>query len=209
MQIIDISVPINNETISYPNNPEVNIESFASIPEASSNISKIEMGSHTATHVDAQLHVKEGGKTLDDISLDKYIGPCKVLDFSYLKPGELIKPEDLQKHQIQEGDRLIAKTSNSERGYGQFYNDFVALSGDAAEYLKEKKIKLFAIDYLSIKQKGNTDNRAHTELLDNDIAIVEGVNLKDVEEGEYAIYCPPLKITGADGAPTRAVLIKN
>jgi arylformamidase len=211
MKIIDISIPINNNTVVYPKNAPVEIEKFATLPADSSNLSKITTGSHTATHVDAPLHVRENGAPLDAIPLENYIGPAKVLDFSDLGPGELIKISDLEKHDIVAGDRILAKTSNSDRGYEEFYDDFVALDGDAADYLAGQKIALFAIDYLSIKQRGSDDNRAHTSLLDNKIAIVEGVNLRDVEAGQYTLYCPPLKLTGPeiDGAPCRAVLVQE
>jgi arylformamidase len=209
MKIIDISIPITNNTTVYPNNAPVEIEKFATIPQDSSNLSKITMGSHTGTHVDAQLHVRENGEPLEKLPLENFVGPARVLDLSHLQPEELIKISDLEKYEISAGDRILAKTSNSDRGYDEFYTDFVALDGDAADYLADKNIALFAIDYLSIKQKGSPDNRAHTALLDKNISIIEGVDLSKVEEGEYQIFCAPLKIEGIDGAPCRAILIQE
>lgn len=209
MKIFDISIDIKNGMVVYPDNPEVVIENYRKIPENSSTISKITFGSHTGTHLDAELHATANGRTIDAIPLQNFIGTCRVLDFTYLAPGELIKISDLEKHEILVGDRILAKTSNSSRGYDKFYADFVALDGEAAIYLANKKISLFGIDYLSIKQKGSKDNRSHTELLKNNIAILEGINLVDIDAGEYEIYCPPIKFAGIDGAPTRAILIKR
>ena len=216
MKIIDISVPINNNTIVYPNNPPVVIEVVAKTASNSSGLSKISFGSHTATHIDAPSHTIEYGDPIEYYSLENFIGECQVFDFSYLDPGELIKISDFEKaltlenspkKEISAGARILVKTSNSDRGYEEFYEDFVALSGDCADWLAEKNIYLFGIDYLSIKKRGSADNRAHNSLLSKNIPIIEGLNLKEVTAGTYEIFCPPLKLTGVDGAPTRAVLI--
>lgn len=216
MKIIDISVPINNETVVYPNNPAVVIETVAKTASSSSQLSKISFGSHTATHIDAPSHTIEYGDPIEYYSLENFIGECQVFDFSYLNPGELIKISDFEKalngeslnnkKEIKAGARILVKTSNSNRGYEEFYEDFVALSGDCADWLAEKNIYLFGIDYLSIKKRGSADNRAHNSLLAKNIPILEGINLKDVTGGTYEIFCPPLKLTGVDGAPTRAIL---
>ena len=214
MKIYDISIELNNETVVYPGNASVNITDYARIPEASSNLSKIEMGSHTGTHIDAPFHVANDGEKLGKFPLNYMVGEAKVFDLSYLQPGEAIKIEDFEKtldsvNGINNGDRILVKTSNSERGYKEFYDDFVYLDGDAAGWLAEKGIVFFGIDYLSIKQKGSKDNRPHTELLDKNIPIAEGVNLKDVPEGIYQLVFLPLKISEIDGAPARAILIDN
>lgn len=213
MKIIDISVEINNETIVYPNNPVVSIEKVTDIPGASSRLSKIYFGSHTATHIDAPSHTIQYGDPIEYYSLENFIGECQVFDFSYLEAGSLITIADFEKAlslgvtEIKAGDRILVKTSNSLRGYNEFYDNFVALDGDCADWLAEKNIALFGIDYLSIKQRGSADNRAHNSLLSKNIPIIEGLNLKEVSVGKYELFCPPLKLTGVDGAPARAVLI--
>jgi len=219
MKIIDISVAINNDTVVYPNNPAVVIEKVAKTASSSSWLSKISFGSHTATHIDAPSHTIEYGDPIEYYSLENFIGECQVFDFSYLNPGELIKISDFEKvlngenlddkKEIKAGARILVKTSNSDRGYDEFYEDFVSLDGDCADWLAEKKIALFGIDYLSIKKRGSSDNRAHNSLLSKNIPIIEGLNLKDVTAGNYEIFCPPLKLTGVDGAPARAILINR
>lgn len=205
MKIIDITHYIKDGMIVYPNNAGVSIEPFAKISEeASSNLSKVTLGTHTGTHVDAPLHVFEGKKKLEELSLESFIGNCRVVDASHRGPGELVEIEDLG--EVKEGERILVKTSNSERGIEEFYEDFVALSGDAADFLASKNITLFGIDYLSIKQRGSSDNRAHTALLEKEIPIIEGLNLKDVEAGEYELICLPLKLKGVEGGPVRAIL---
>jgi len=212
MKIIDITHYIKDGMIVYPNNTEVSIEPFAEISKgASSNLSKVILGTHTGTHVDAPLHVFDGGKKLEDLNLESFIGKCRVIDASHLKAGDLIEIKDLDKAgvEIKKGDRILVKTSNSERGIEEFYDDFVALSGDTADYLRDKEITLFGIDYLSIKQRGSSDNRAHTALLEKDIPIIEGLNLRDVEAGEYELICLPMKLKNVEGGPVRAVLVSR
>jgi arylformamidase len=210
MKIIDISIPLNNDTVVYPNNAPVKIEQHAKLPEASSNLSNLHLGSHSGTHIDAPLHVFEGGMSLDKIKLSTFVGNCKVYDFSNLQPGECVRVRDFLKvntMKIEKGDRILVKTSNSGRGFDEFYEDFVYLDGDCSDWLAEQEVALFGIDYLSVKKKGGEDNRPHTSLLENDIPIIEGLNLIEVKEGEYELYCLPLKFIGIEGGPARAILV--
>jgi len=210
MKIYDISLDLNNDTIIYPNNVPVSIETHAKMPEASTHLSKITMGTHSGTHVDAPMHAVIDAPSLDQIPLETFIGEVKVFDMSHRKGGEAVMISDFEeKGGVYEGQRILVKTSNSERGFDEFYDDYVYLDGDCADWLVEKKIKLFGIDYLSIKQRGSNDHRPHTSLLEANIPIIEAVNLKDISEGNYEIYCLPLKFKGVEGCPVRAVLIER
>lgn len=206
-KIYDISIPITNKTVVYPNNPAISIENFASLPQDSSGLTKITMGSHSGTHIDAPKHTIENGHGIDQFSLDKFIGDCYVYDFSYLEKGQGVSIKDFEKREPKEDEIVLIKTSNSNRDYIEFYSDFVYLDPDTATYLKNKKIKLFGIDYLSVKQKGSIDNRSHNEFLENNIPITEGLCFKDISEGEYQFIAMPLKFIGIDGSPTRAILL--
>jgi len=210
MKILDISIPIRTGMTVYPNNPAVVIEQVSKIADgASSDVSQITFGSHTGTHVDAPKHATLGAGDVASLPLSHFYGPAKVFDMSHLAPGDAVKVADLESKDIQAGDRILFKTSNSARGYDSFYSDFVYVSGDAAEFLANRGVVLVGIDYLSIKQKGSKDNRPHTALLDKNIAILEGINLRDVAEGSYTLAAFPLNIADADGAPARAVLVQD
>lgn len=202
-KIIDISLPLNPSTIIYPGDPKTLIEPTG---KAHPLVSKITLGSHTGTHIDAPKHVFEEGATLDKIPLEQIVGKCRVLDFT--EAEESIKISDLKKHDIKEGERILAKTKNSSIGFDEFRNDYIYLDGDAAEYLAQKRISLFGIDYLSVKQRGSKDTRAHTELLKNNIIIFESLDLSNADAGEYIFVGLPLKFTGIDGSPARAILLK-
>ena len=204
-QIIDISLPLHPGTIVYPGNPQIEIEEIKS-QSSGSVLSKITFGSHTGTHIDSQKHVVTGGKPIDSIALETFVGPCRVIDCTSDQGS--VKAETLQKNNIQKGERILLKTSNSSRGFETFYDDYVFVSPEASRFLAEKEVALVAIDYLSIKQRGSKDNTPHTYLLEKNIPIVEGVDLSKVEHGEYFLVILPLKFVDIDGAPARAVLLK-
>ena len=202
--IIDISVNLNAQTVIYPGNPALEIEELKS-QSSGSTISKVSIGTHTGTHVDAQKHVFEGGKSIDTIPLETFIGECRVIDCT--KDRGSVSLDTVQNAHIQDGERILLKTQNSIRGLDTFYEDFIYVSPEAAAYLSEK-VSLIAIDYFSIKQRGSTDNRPHTEFLQKNIPIIEGIDLSKVEEGSYTLIALPLKLEGLDGSPIRAILIK-
>lgn len=205
MKIFDISLPLNSKTIIYPGNTNLEINSLRS--PSGNFLSEITLGSHTGTHIDAPSHSIEGASSIDQVDLETFVGTCRVLDLSNVK--ESISVADLEVKNIQAGERILLKTNNSTRGFDSFYDDYVFLSSDAAVYLAQLEVRLVGIDFLSIKQRGSKDNRPHTELLSKDIPIIEGLNLKDVEEGEYQLVALPLAFSGIDGSPTRAVLVTH
>lgn len=193
MKIFDISLPLNEQTITYPGTTPLKINPTRS-SVTGSVLSEITMSSHTGTHIDAPSHVLEYGKTIDQIDLETFFGPCRVLDLTEVVKGILI--EDLEGKNIKEGERILLKTTNS------------FLTSEAASYLAGLNIKLVGIDSLSIKQGGLKDNRAHSELLSKNIPIIEGLNMANIEEGEYTLVAFPVKFTGIDGSPARIVLIR-
>lgn len=200
--IIDISLPVYKGMAVYPNNPPVKIKSLKT--PGGTFISEITFGSHTGTHIDVPRHIFEDGIGVDKINLDQLIGPCRVLNMTHCETS--IQTGHLENENIQEGERILVKTKNSGRGFKQFYLDYVYLDGNAAEYLAWKKISLFGIDSLSIKKKGSNDTRPHTELLKNNVIIIEGLDLSQVTPREYNLICLPLKLVGLDGAPARVIL---
>lgn len=203
-KILDISIPLNENTITYPGNHKISITEHDS---QTSIHSKILIGSHTGTHIDAPKHVFPGSGGVDSIPLESLVGECRVIDFTHVEQS--ITTNDIEKANIKKGERILAKTKNSDRGFDTFYDDYIYLDGDASELLVEKDITLFGIDYLSIKKRGDSDNRPHTELLENNIVIFEGLDLSRVEEGRYFFIGLPLKFTDIDGSPARVILLQN
>ncbi len=203
--IIDISIPLNGNTPVYPGNPKVGITHFPSASGQSFN-SQILLGTHVGTHIDAPAHAFRTGKKIQDFPLSYFVGPARVLDLTQSKIS--ISVEDVKIKSVEKGERILLKTSNSSRGFSKFYDDYVFLSAEAAEYLASLEITLVGIDAFSIKQKGSKDNRPHTALLSKNIPIIEGLNLSVVEEDNYYLIAAPLSTETDDAAPARAILTK-
>ena len=191
----------------YPGNPPVEIELQQSMAKGgSSNVSSLRFGSHTATHVDAPLHMVQGAASVDQISLDVFMGPATVLAFG----GDVmsVTAEALRATNIGNAERVLLKTRNSAFiRSGTFQKDYTYLAPDGAEYLVSSGVKLVGIDYLSIEQFHSGHHRTHTTLLSSGVVILEGIDLSGVAPGQYELRCLPLSMPGLDGAPARAVLV--
>jgi arylformamidase len=194
--------------IVWPGDPPVTIERTSSIASGdNANVSQMKMSCHTGTHVDAPDHFLNNGKTVEAISLDLLVGRAYVLD---LPKVNMITASILMDADIPPRTRrLLFKTRNSEywaNGNREFQTDYVGLSVDAAELLVDRNVKLVGIDYLSIAPY-KLGTPVHTILLNAGVVIIEGLDLSSVSQGRYTLHCLPLKLGGADGAPTRAVLV--
>jgi arylformamidase len=147
-----------------------------------------------------------GGKTVEQLELDVLIGPAWV---AYLPDVPTVTAADLSALALPDKtERLLLRTRNSAlwaAGKQDFSPDFVALTEDAAHWLVERELHLVGIDYLSVQRYHDSTN-VHRILLEAEIVIIEGLNLTHVEPGEYELICLPMKIVGAEGSPTRAVL---
>lgn len=204
VKFYDVSLPIREGMIVYQGNPEPSIKRYSSIPQKKVNESLITLGSHTGTHVDSKLHIQNGVDGTEALPLDGFYGKCKVLDLTHVENE--IHQEDLKGYQIKKGDIVLLKTRNSKRGYRQFRSDFVHVKLDAAEYLVNVGVKTLGFDYLSVKKFGG-DDEVH-EILINNLALFEGLNLSEVPEGEYTFIGLPLRVS-CDGAPARVILVED
>ena len=208
-QIIDISVPVYTGMVSYPGDYGAFVEPFRQISEgATANLSKLKLGSHTGTHVDAPRHFIEGRNGVDELSLEALVGPAKVLDLTGAS-GEL-SAADLEGAGLDGAERVLLKTANSRLWESaEFSKDFVALGDEAAAMLVDRGVRLVGIDYLSIERFHSATHNVHRSLLEASVIILEGLDLGHVEAGDYELACLPLKIRNGDGAPSRAVLVKR
>lgn len=208
MRTYDITLTITPEMTVWPGDPAVLMERISSIASgASSNVTQMTMSCHTGTHVDAPDHFLDNGKTVENLSLDLLVGRAYVL---HLPKVDLITASVLRDAEIPPRTRrLLFKTRNSEywsKGGNEFHEDYVALSVDAAELLVDRNVKLVGIDYLSIAPY-KIGKPVHTILLNAGVVVIEGLDLSQVSQGRYTLHCLPIKLGGADGAPTRAVLV--
>jgi arylformamidase len=199
---IDVSVTVRPRMPIYEGDPGFTIERAASIDRGDvANLSRLDMGAHTGTHVDAPCHFIPGGIGADELSLDPFVGACVVADAT--AAVEDIGAGFIESLHLPPGsDRVLLKTPNSrlwERD--SFTPDFVRLNAGGANALIEREVRLVGIDYLSV---GDPD--AHVALLERRIGVIEGLDLRQVRPGAYFLVCLPLKLAGSDGAPARAVL---
>jgi arylformamidase len=203
MKVYDISVPIHPDMIIYEGNPGMALERVDSIEDgASANVSRLELGVHTGTHVDAPLHFLPDGAGSESVDLEPLIGPAVVMDATSVERD--LDEQALAGLQIPDAtQRVLLKTSNGRLwDAGAFTHNFVRLTGSGARYLIGKGVRVVGIDFLSIG-----DGEAHRELLGAGVIPIEGLDLRQVEPGEYELACLPLKLEGSDGAPARAVLL--
>jgi arylformamidase len=210
MQIWDISVTIDQDLPVWPGDPPVNIQRVEKIEEgANANVSRIEMGAHTGTHVDAPYHFLMDGSRVDTLPLDVLLGTAVVV--SIPDQVNVLDRAAIRKAHIPDGaDRVLFKTRNS--GYwatqgANFQTNFVAIDASGAQALVDMGVRLVGIDYLSISPYKNS-RPTHQILLSAKIVIIEGLDLSKVEPGVYQMVCLPLKLGGAEGAPARTVLTR-
>lgn len=205
MKLYDISMAIHPGMPVYGNREEKRPVWTVQQDYSSGSVyeSGIQMNMHNGTHIDAPLHMLEGGKTMEGYGLEQFITPCRVLDL--MTCTDRITASDLADKAIHPGDFVLLKTRNSLNE--AFDPGFVYLELSGAEYLKASAIKGVGIDSLGI-ERSQPGHPTHKTLLGSGIVILEGLRLADIEEGDYLLLAAPLKIKGTEAAPARAVLAK-
>ena len=204
-RFLDVSVPLAPGVPTYPGNPPFEFEPIKRIANGdSSNVSRMVIGTHTATHVDAPLHFFQDAAGVDGLALELLIGRARVVDMP--RRGG-ITADDLAEAGLREDLRVLFKTPNSALwNGGGFKPDYTHLTESAARYLVEQGVKVVGVDYLSVEEFRKPGAPAHRALLSQGVVIIEGLDLSDAEPGMYELYCLPLRIADADGAPARVVL---
>jgi len=209
MTIYDISISISTSMPVWPGDAPVAVTLDQSMDKGDHiNLTRLAISAHTGTHVDAPHHFLNDGRTVEALPLEVLTGPCYVTQL----PDDVdeISAEVLERMSFGAGTtRLLFGTRNSKlwaAGENEFQRDFVAVSEDGAEWLVAHGVKLVGVDYLSVASFED-GAPTHTVLLKAGVVVVEGLNLAQVPRGFYDLYCLPLKLAGADGAPARAILI--
>jgi len=208
--IYDVSVPIANGMPVWPSDPPLKLTPQAHLSRDRSHtvhVTTIEMGSHTGTHIDAPFHFVEGGRKLDEIPLKDLVGPVSVIQVTGVPS---ITREHLKSLSWKNVERVFFKTDNSGHWNDEsFFEQFVYLEPEAAEFLVQQNIRLVGIDYLSIDRYKSEKHPTHFVLLPRNVIIIEGLNLSRVPPGRYQMVALPLNLKGGDGAPTRVILMET
>jgi arylformamidase len=153
------------------------------------------------------MHFVRDGASIEQLSLDPFIGPARVIDID--EGVQAITAAELGRHQWKGAERVLFRTRSSVRGWmssSTFHRDFAYIAPDAAQLLADAGVKLVGIDYISAEQFGAPAPLTHRILLGQGIPIVEGLSLGTVSAGEYDAIILPIKVAGHEGAPARAVL---
>lgn len=213
MQLIDLTLTIDNEcmTCNAPWHEKVEISRLGMLDEVGRNTSKFRLGSHTATHMDAPLHFFEGAASIDEVDLQKCIGPVTCVDMTHIKAGETVQLKDVEHLKVTER-MLFAFGWYKNWKTENFYKGFPFFSEEAINYLVENGMVFMAMDTPS-PDDGSAiqkldDSPMHKILLKKGVVIVEYLNQTELIDYDkaYEIMALPLKIKGADGAPARVVL---
>lgn len=181
IKIIDITMELTEDVVVYEGDPRVMIEKFCSVADNGFAVTKLTLGSHSGTHIDAPSHVVAGGKDVSEIPLSSLMGECVVVDKDHCEIPAGVK-------------NVIIKADDAKKA---------KLSEKQAQQLVDAGVRLVGTDALSIGS-----DKVHQILLSEGCAILEVLDLSKVERGSYFLCAMPLKIK-ADGAPMRACLIKG
>ena len=210
MTIYDISLTISNALPVWPGDPPINLYRVLDMSRGDLyTVSRLECGVHTGTHLDAPMHFIRAGNGVDTLDLNVLVGPCEVV---YAPDAKVIDATLLDQLHLPAGStRVLFRTRNSEiwaRGETTFQTEFVAIDPSGAEWLVAHGVRLVGIDYLSVAPF-TASVPTHEVLLGAGVIAVEGLNLANIEPGEYQLICLPIKLLNTDGAPVRAILMRD
>jgi len=215
-RIIDISVCISPDMPICPGDPIPSFKGSSSIVHDGFAVSKISMGTHTGTHIDAPSHIIEGGASINTIALDNFYGKALVLDLGDLNrviSGNVVEShlERVAAHEKEKAAILLLKTSCSESLSmdSETQRSNIFFDGTLGQWFVNSGFKTVGIDMLSIDPEYDHALPNHHLLLKNNICIIENLDLNGVEEGIYEFVCLPLKLVGCDASPARAILIEE
>lgn len=206
MTLYDISLPVRTGMPRFLDDPEVLVEPFRFVGRGDPyNVSRLTLGTHTGTHVDAPRHFLAHGLSVDQLDLGTLNGPCRVVALG--AESTAVETSNLPTGRTRL-DRILFRTRNSLqwREHAPSPAEPVQLSLDAARALIRRKVRLVGIDGLSIERARDGQYPVHRLLLQHGVAILEGLDLSEVRAGRYELHCLPLRLAGGDGAPARAYL---
>ncbi|MEC3957003.1 cyclase family protein [Nocardia sp. CDC153] len=210
MRIIDLSVPIRSGMPVYPGDPEVTIRPALTVAADGVNVLHLDLGSQTGTHVDAPSHIDDSLPTLDELPLERFLGPGVVIDARAVGAGGAIGRE-LFEGRVAAGQIVLIATGWSEHWGTHAYLNHPHLTVEAAEYLIATGVRTLGIDALSVDPTPAEEIPVHRILCGAHAVIAENLTglarlLTPENAGQpVEVSLFPLSLPGADGAPVRAI----
>ena len=199
----DISPPIAADSPLFPGDTAYSQQWTATIaPNCPVNLSAITMSPHIGAHADAPLHYGAGAATIGQVSLDPYLGPCRVIHA--IGCGPLVRPEHLAHAATDLPPRVLVRTCI--KAPTQWSPEFSAFAPETIAWLAAMNVRLVGIDSQSVDPADSRTLDSHHLLLHHDLRVLENLVLDDVPAGDYELIALPLKLMTADASPVRAVL---
>lgn len=204
MKLYDITRTITPDIAVWPGDTPYSAKTVLRIAAGNPvNVTALTMSAHTGTHTDAPYHVLDSGKKINEVALDAYIGAATVVEF--LNVEAALMPHHLQHIDLKQVERLLIRTPSSDFPDDRWSKTFVYPTPETAQLLADHNVKLFGTDSPTVDPLTSQTLEAHNIFCRGNVAILEGLQLRDVPPGDYELIALPLKLDG-DGAPVRAVL---
>ena len=201
--IYDISPPISERLAVWPGDTSVRRRVLCDMGRGDHlTLSSLRATVHLGAHADAPSHYGRDAATIDEQDLELYVGPCQVIRIVAARACRLV-PGMLDV--AINAERVLIATDTFPDPE-QFNENFAALTPELVEALHDRGVRLVGIDTPSVDLFDSKDLPAHQACLHCDVAILEGLVLRDVPEGVYELIALPLRLVGFDASPVRAVL---
>ena len=201
--IYDISPPITDSIAVFPGDTPPTREVLMDMRKGDAlTLSTLRSTVHVGAHADAPSHYGADAPTIDEVDLQRYIGPCQVVCVTASR-GALLVPDAIN---VDISEPRVLFATGTYPDPGAFNTDFAALSPELVDWLAERGVNLVGVDTPSVDPADSRELPAHKAFLKNDMYILEGVVLSDVPEGCYELIALPLKLMGFEASPVRAVL---
>lgn len=202
-RIWDISPPLAPETPAFPGDTAYQQRWTLEIgPGCPVNVSALTFSPHLGAHADAPLHYGAGAPAIGSVSLDPFLGPCRVIHA--IDKGPLITPADLAHAASSLPPRVLVRTCRTAPA--TWNPAFAAFAPESIAWLAAKGVKLVGLDTASVDPSDSKTLDSHLQLLAHDMRVLENLVLDDVEPGDYELIALPLKLTQACASPVRAIL---
>lgn len=207
MDWIDLSLTLEQGMPVYPGDPAFTRHAFLTHEPDGLQASALSMSCHTGTHIDAPRHFIAGGATIDQLPVDRLIGPAFVADIAWA-PGQLLDPGKLDLTGMLAGDMLILATGwDCRAGSERYYQDIPCFAPGSSQWLIQKGIPVLGLDLPTVVEVSEPADPAmmHRQLLGHGIMILESMaRLKPLAGQRIWLHAVPLLLAGSDGSPVRA-----
>jgi arylformamidase len=211
-KVYDLTQQLYHNCPGWPDFAPPTVERMLFIPRDICNVERIDMNTHTGTHIDVPYHFVHDGATLDEVPVETWVGEGVVVDVSYKKDKEPITPEDLEKHaaHMKKDDIAMLYTGRGKlRGFNETYlKNWPSVEKEGAQWLVDRGAKIIGIDALGIEMYGFSDPAVHRTILGAGIPIIEELYLEDIAgmgTKRWLFVCLPLLLKDAGGCLARVI----